>query len=209
MSSSSATVEGQLRSGRGKGAARRLRSKDLVPGVVYSKAKGAVSIAVEPKSLSKALLGAKRRNQLISLQLKDDAGAVKSTHHVLTKEVQINAVRRNALHIDFLEVDPNLAIEMKVPLETVGKSRAVIAGAKIQIVLRSLNVLVKPGEVPEKIVLDTTESEVGVIRAKNVVMPAGCTLLNDAEQPVLSIRMPRGEKPADEPAAAAPAGKKK
>jgi large subunit ribosomal protein L25 len=205
--SSSATVSGQLRSGRGKGAARRLRAQELVPGVVYSKAKGAVSIAVEPKSLSKALLGAKRRNQLIALELKDEAGAVKSTHHVLTKEVQINPVRRSAVHVDFLEVDPNTPIPMKVPLETIGKSKAVVAGAKIQIVLRSLNVMVKPGEVPEKIVLDTTEAEVGVIRAKNVTMPAGCTLLNEAEQPVLSIRMPRGEKAAEEPAAA-PAKKK-
>ena len=204
---SAAIVEGVLRSGHGKGASRRTRAESLVPAVVYSKAAGAQSIAVEPKSLSKALLGAKRRNQLIELQIKDGAGKT-SSHHVLTKEVQIHPVKRHALHVDVHAVDPNQPIAMKIPLETVGKSKAVVNGARLQIVLRTLNVMVKPGEAPEKISYDTTDTEIGVVRAKSVVLPAGCVLTDDPEQPVLSLRMPRGEKAAEAaPAAAAPAGK--
>jgi len=191
-----AVVDGFLRSGKGKGAARRTRQKALVPGTVYSKATGAVSIAIEPKSLSKALLGARRRNQLIELKLKDENGADKGSRFVLTKEVQIDPVRRHALHVDFHQVDPAQPIHMKVPLDTIGKSKAIVAGARLQIVLRTLNVTVKPGEVPERIVFDTTNSEIGVVRAKSIVMPAGCTLLDDPELPVLSLRMPRGEKDA-------------
>ena len=197
-----AIVEGFLRSGNGKGAARRLRAKDLIPAVVYSKGKGAQSVALEPKSLNKALLGARRRNQLIELKLKDESGAAKGSHFVLTKEVQIDHVRRNATHVDFHEVDVNAPVVMKVPLETIGKSKAIVAGARLQVVLRTLNVSVKPGDVPEKIVFDTTDSEIGVVRAKSVAMPAGVTLLDDPELPVLSLRMPRGEK-AEEPAAGA------
>jgi large subunit ribosomal protein L25 len=205
---SAAIVEGVVRSGHGKGASRRTRAESLVPAVVYSKAAGAQSIAVEPKSLSKALLGAKRRNQLIELKIKDAAGKVAS-HHVLTKEVQIHPVKRHALHVDFHAVDPNQPIAMKIPLETVGKSKAVVAGARLQIVLRTLNVMVKPGDAPEKITFDTTDTEIGVVRAKSVVLPAGCVLTDDPELPVLSLRMPRGEKAATEaaPAAAASAGK--
>ncbi len=205
---SAAVVDGVLREGKGKGAARRLRQKDLVPAIVYSKKAGAQSIAVEPKSLSKALLGARRRNQLIELALKDGDGKAQAKRFVLTKEVQIHAVRRHALHVDFHEIDPAQPIAMKVPLETIGKSKAVIAGAKIQIVLRTLNVSVKPGDVPEKITYDTTDTEIGVVRAKSVNLPAGCSLLDDPELPVLSIRMPRGEKAdaaATPAAAAAPA----
>jgi large subunit ribosomal protein L25 len=202
---SAAIVEGVVRVGHGKGASRRTRAEALIPAVVYSKAAGAQSIAVEPKSLSKALLGAKRRNQLIELKIKDQAGKV-SSHHVLTKEVQIHPVKRHALHIDFHAVDPQQPIAMKIPLETTGKSKAVVAGARLQIVLRTLNVMVKPGDAPEKITFDTTDTEIGVVRAKAVVLPAGCALTDDPEQPVLSIRMPRGEKAAEAaPAAAAPA----
>jgi len=202
-------IEATLRTPHGKGAARRLRAKELVPAIIYSKGKEAESLTVEPKALAKALLGAKRRNQLIELQVKDEAGASKGSRFVMTREVQIHPVRRSAVHVDFLEVDREKAITVKVPLETVGKSKAVVNGARLQIVLRTLNVSVKPGEIPEKITYDTTDSEIGVVRAKAIVMPAGVTLLDDAELPVLSLRMPRGEKPAEETPAAAPAGKKK
>lgn len=203
---SAAIVEGVVRTGHGKGASRRTRAESLVPAIVYSKAAGATSIAVEPKSLSKALLGTKRRNQLIELKIKDAAGKI-ATHHVLTKEVQIDPVKRNALHVDFHAIDPNVAILMKIPLETVGKSKAVVNGARIQIVLRTLNVMVKPGDAPDRITYDTTDTEIGVVRAKSVVLPAGCVLTDDPEQPVLSLRMPRGEKAEVAATPAAPAGK--
>ena len=202
-------IEATLRTPHGKGAARRLRAKELVPAVIYSKGKGGETVTVEPKALAKALLGGKRRNQLIELQVKDEAGVAKGSRFVMTREVQIHPVRRSAVHVDFFEVDQNTPITAKVPLETVGKSKAVVNGARLQIVLRTLNVSVKPGEIPEKISFDTTDIEIGVVRAKAVSMPAGVTLLDDPELPVLSLRMPRGEKPAEEAVAAAPAGKKK
>jgi len=100
-----------------------------------------------------------------------------------------------------------LPVTVKVPLETVGKSKAVTAGAKLQIVLRTLNVRVKPGQIPEKIIYDTTEAAVGVVRANAITMPEGVVLLDSPDLPVLSLRMPRGDKTAEEEAT--PAGKKK
>ena len=202
-------IEATLRTVNGKGAARRLRAAEQVPAIVYSKGKNPEAVSVEPKALAKALLGAKRRNQLIELQVKDEAGKAVGSRFVMTREVQIHPVRRSAVHVDFHEVNPETPIHAKVPLETVGKSKAVVNGARMQIVLRTLNVSVKPGHIPEKITFDTTECGIGVVRAGAVKMPEGVTLLDDAEQPVLSLRMPRGEKPAEETAAAAPAGKKK
>lgn len=204
---SSFPIAATLRTADGKGAARRHRAAERVPAIIYSKGKTGESITVEPKALAKALLGAKRRNQLIELQVKDEAGVARGSRFVMTREVQIHPVRRSAVHVDFLEVDQETPIHAKVPLETFGKSKAVVNGARLQIVLRTLNVMVKPGEIPEKFSYDTTDTEIGVVRAKAIVMPAGVTLMDDPELPVLSLRMPRGEKPAEE--AVVPAGKKK
>ena len=197
------SLEATTRSGRGKGASRRLRAEDKVPAVVYGKkGAGALSVAVNPKDLSKALLGSLRRNQLIELKVKDDAGAT-SSRFVLTREVQSHPVRRNAVHVDFLEVDPKAPLPVKIPFEVTGKSKASIQGANTQLVVKTLNVMVAPEAIPEKIVLDITECDFGVVRAKAITMPAGVTLVDDAEMPVVSLRMPRGEK--EEEAAAAPA----
>lgn len=199
------TLEANLRSGNGKGASRRLRTTERVPAVVYGKP-GApcVSISITPKDLSKALLGAKRRNQLIELKVKDDAGKAVSSHYVLVKDLQAHPVRRNPLHVDFLEIDPNKTVPVKVPFEVTGKSKASIQGANTQLVVRTLNVSVSPENIPEKIVLDITEEDFGVVRAKSIKMPHGVTLLDDQEMPVVSLRMPRGEK-EDAAAAATPA----
>jgi large subunit ribosomal protein L25 len=200
-------MDATLRSGHGKGASRRLRATDRVPAVVYGGGTGTLSISVAPKELAKALLGAKRRNQLIELKLKDDAGADKGSRMVLVQDLQAHPVRRNATHVDFLLVDPKKAQPVKVPFEVTGKSKASIAGANTQLVVRTLNVSVAPESIPEKIVLDITECDFGVVRAKLIKMPTGCTLIDDQEMPVVSLRLPRGEKEeaAATPAAGAPA----
>ena len=217
------TMDATLRSGHGKGAARRLRATDKVPCVVYGKGHATLSIAIAPKDLAKALLGAKRRNQLIELKLKDDSGKDKGSRMVLVQDLQAHPVRRSAVHVDFLEVDPNAPQAVKVPFEVTGKSKASIAGANTQLVVRTLNVSVPPAFIPEKIVLDITECDFGVVRASAIKMPTGVTLIDDSEMPVVSLRMPRGEKeeavatpaagaaaaPAAGAAAAAKAGEKK
>ena len=77
----------------------------------------------------------------------------------------------------------------------------------------SVNVSAAPDTIPEKIVLDITECDFGVVRAKAIIMPKGVVLLDDVEMPVVSLRMPRGEKeedaatPAAGAAAPAAAGK--
>jgi len=205
-------LEATTRSGHGKGASRRLRAEAKVPAVVYGKqGAGTLSIAVTPKDLTKALLGAKRRNQLIELKVNDGAGKAVSSHFVLVKDLQAHPVRRNPIHVDFLEIDPKDVVPVKVPFEVTGKSKASIQGANTQLVVRTLNVSAAPDTIPEKIVLDITECDFGVVRAKAIIMPQGVTLLDDAEMPVVSLRMPRGEKEEEAAtpaaAAAAPAGK--
>ncbi len=189
------TLEATTRSGHGKGASRRLRATDKVPAVVYGKkGAGTLSIAVTPKDLTKALLGSLRRNQLIELKVKDDAGKAVSSHFVITREVQAHPVRRNPVHIDFLEIDPKTPIPVKVPFEVTGKSKASIQGANTTLVVKTLNVMVAPDAIPEKIVLDITECDFGVVRANAITMPKGVTLVDSVEMPVVSLRMPRGEK---------------
>lgn len=212
-------MEGVVRSGHGKGASRRLRSAEQVPAIVYGQGNGALSVSVSPKALTKALTGALRRNQLIELSLKDADGKDAGKKLVIAKEVQAHPVRRTPVHVDFLEVKIGQPVVVRVPVEVIGKSKAAVAGARVQLCSRDIVVAVSPDAVPAKIVLDTTECDFGVVRAKAVPLPAGVALACDPEFPVVSLRMPRGEKedaaeaaPAAAPAAgaaAAPAAAKK
>jgi large subunit ribosomal protein L25 len=198
------SMEGLVRSGHGKGASRRLRATEQVPAIVYGQGHGALSVSVSPKALTKALTGAHRRNQLIELSLKGADGKDAGKKLVLVKDLQAHPVRRTPVHVDFLEVKQGSPVVVRVPVEVTGKSKAAVAGARVQLCSRDIVVSVSPEAIPEKIVLDTTECDFGVVRAKAIPLPSGVALACDPEFPVVSLRMPRGEK-EDAAAEAAPA----
>lgn len=188
------TIEGTIRPSTGKGASRRARMAGGVPGVVYGPGKQAVTVTVEPRALGKALTGPKRRNELLTLSLKDASGKVTGTKTVVVKDLQAHPVRRTPTHIDFLEVDPGKPILFNIPLELTGKSKAAADGGRTSLVVRGVNVLVKPSEVPATIQYDVTETGFGVVRAKQLTLPAGLTLADAPETPIISVRIPRVEK---------------
>jgi large subunit ribosomal protein L25 len=194
-------IEGTIRTEHGKGAARRARNADLVPGVVYG-AGETLGVTVSPKALTKALTGPLRRNELLELSLKDAAGKV-TTKFVMVKELQAHPVRRTAVHVDFLEVRKDKPVVAAIPIVLTGKSKAATAGAAQRLISRVLRVSVLPESIPEQITFDTTEAGFGVIRAKAVTLPKGLTLVDPPDFPVLSLKMPRGDK--EEAVAATPA----
>jgi large subunit ribosomal protein L25 len=197
-------MEGIVRHQQGKGSARRARAAETVPAIVYGPGREAISITVSPKELSKALLGPKRRNQVIALSIKDTV--TNKTHALLAlvKDLQADPVKRTPLHVDFIEVKKDKAVVANVPVEAFGKSKASVQGAILQLVTRTIKVSVLPSDIPEKIMFDTTEQGFGVVRAKGIALPKGVTLVDHPETPILSLRMPRGEK-EDAPAAGAAA----
>ena len=197
---SATKIPAELREQSGKGPARRLRRAGKVPGVIYAGGKEATAVAVPPKEFIKAIKGPLKRNQLLELELSS------GSRKVLVRELQIDPVRRGPKHIDFLEVDESTPVVLRVPFKTTGRSKAVVAGAKLNLVLRDLKVRVLPGAVPEHISVDVTEFETGAFRAKQVAMPDGCELLEDGHLTVLTISRARGDVEEVDEAAAAPEG---
>lgn len=199
----STTLEATIRTGHGKGASRRARAAGGVPAVVYGPGQPGLGIVISPKELAKALTGPRKRNELLTLNMKDAAGKA-SQRTVMLKELQIHPVKRVPTHADFLEVKPDQAVPVQVPLEVTGKSKAIGQGAKMTLIVRTVTLETKASEVPEKVVFDVTDEGFGVIRAKQLKVPSGTKLLDAPETPLVSIKIPRGDK-EEEAAAAAPA----
>ena len=95
-------LSGSVRDSHGKGPARVLRQSGQVPGVVYGKGSKALSVAIDPKVATKMLLSPLKRNVMIHLNLENQ-----TTKTVMVKDLQIDPVRRNLTHIDFIEIDPS------------------------------------------------------------------------------------------------------
>ncbi len=191
-------LSGNVRDSHGKGPARVLRQSGQVPGVVYGRGSQALSVAINPKEATKMLLSPLKRNVMIHLNLQNQAPKT-----VMVKDLQIDPVRRNLTHIDFIEIDPNIPVEAEVPFSTFGKSKSVVAGGKLEQVHHTVRVKVLPAEIPVKLELDVTDLEFGSTPASAIKLPAGVALAGDPSAPIVTIKIPRAEK-EEVPVVAAP-----
>src|SRR5947207_9694326 len=98
------TINAQGRSDFGKNASRRLRSKGMVPGIVYGGKDGNVAVAVDPKALHGVLRSEAGRNAILKLDI-----AGKGATSAILKSWQVDPVRENFLHADFFRIAMDVA----------------------------------------------------------------------------------------------------
>lgn len=198
------SLKASVRTETGKGAARRIRRADLMPAVVYGGKTEPISITTSPKEFTRVLLGPLRRNTVIELDI-DDAGKSQK-HQVMVRDLQVDVVRRNPRHADFVTVDSKVPVIVRIPFRAEGgRSAAMIAGGNLEIASRDIGVRVLPGKIPAAIVVDTVNLEYGAFRASDVTMPDGCELIDDGNNTVLTVKQPRGSTDEEDEAAAAAA----
>ncbi len=124
------------------------------------------------------------------LDLSVDGG--KATPVVL-KEAQRHPVRGETVHVDLLRVRLDEAIHAVVPLELTGVDDApgVKEGGVLEQITRELNVEALPTAIPESIVHDVGEMQIGeTIVLAAIEMPEGVTLLDDLEETVIATLSP-------------------
>ena len=192
-------VSAQSRSDRGKNAARRLRAKGLVPGVVYGGKGESVAVSVDPKTLLKVLRSEAGRNTILSLDL-GDAGKTSA----ILKAWQVDPVNEKFIHADFYRIAMDVALKVKVPILAKGEARGVKVDAGIlEIIMREVEVECLPGDIPERIEVDVTDLGIhGAIRVSDLKISDKVKILDEAEQIVVHVVSVKEEAAAT---AAAPA----
>lgn len=193
----------QVRYTTGKGAAHKLRASGKVPGVVYGQGGEHLSIELDPKELRKAVDPARKRNTWFSLRVRED-GKPDRVESVIIVDRQLDLVRDDVLHVDFLRVDPERELEVKLPLEFSGRAVGVAAGGTMKTMARQIRVAVKPADIPTSFVIDVTPLEGGqTLRIRDVKFPDG-RILDNPNNPLVVVEAAKVKKEE-----AADAGKKK
>ena len=173
------------RSAGGSRAVRRLRRGGRVPGVLYGGGGDSVSFDADARELRLALASS---GAVLDLSV-DGAKATP----VVLKETQRDPVRGETVHVDLLRVRLDQAIHAVVPLELTGTEDApgVKEGGVLEQPTRELNVEALPTAIPESIVHDVGEMQIGDhIGLADVSIPQGVTLLDDLEETVVATLSP-------------------
>ena len=181
----STKLDVRRRAAGGSRAARRLRRTGRVPGVVYGGGGEPVGFDADARELRAALAST---GAVLDLSIDGE----KATPVVL-KEAQRDPVRGAMMHIDLLRVRLDEAISAVVPLELAGTEDApgVKEGGVLEQITRELNVEALPTAIPESIVHEIGEMQIGeTISLAAVSLPDGVTLLDDVEVTVVATLSP-------------------
>ncbi len=182
MAKSVLNVETRVRTG--KGGSRKVRQDGLVPAVVYGKGVEALNLRLDPKALQKAVATEAGWNTLITL--KGD-GAFDGLV-VILKDMQIDAIRRNPTHVDFLAIDLKKTLAVMVPVQPVGKSKGEIEGGTLQLVRHEVEVYCLPTNIPTSLEIDVTALNIGeVVHIDEVSLPEGVESQHDVNFTVLTV----------------------
>jgi len=184
------------RDSRGKGAARELRRKGLVPAVVYGGGRDATAIQIDSAGFERLLETSHAGvNTLIDLEGGSDAAG----KTVIAKELQREAVRGSLIHVDFYEVDLKAKIEVSVPIHLTGTPAGVVLGGVLDQQLREITLLCLPNAIPDSIDADVSEMELGdSLHLTDLVIADGIEIATDEDLTVAPVLVPRGLKEDEE-----------
>ena len=155
MASTTTKLNVNSRAAEGSRAVRRLRRSGRVPGVLYGGGGEPVGFDADARELRLALAGS---GAVLDLSVDGE----KPTPVVL-KEAQRHPVRGETIHVDLLRVNLKEAIHAVVPVELEGVDDApgVKEGGVLEQITRELNVEALPTAIPESIVHEVGEMQIG------------------------------------------------
>jgi large subunit ribosomal protein L25 len=207
-------VNATPRATQGKGASRRLRHQERVPGILYGGGRPAQNIELDHKELSLHLKHEAFHASILTLNLEGEK------QQVLLRDIQMHPWRSAVMHVDFQRVAKDKKIHMKVPLHFINAdvSPGVKAsGGTINHVMAELDVICLPDDLPNFVEVDLSNLELGhSIHISDLKLPPGVvsTQLRAGDDAVVAtVVVPKAEvEPevevavaADAAAAAAPA----
>lgn len=177
-----------------RGATNELRREGNIPSVVYGKDKDVITVSVDEIELLKTVRD-EGQNAIISL---DVEGGDKVD--VMLYDYQTHPVKGNVTHADFYIVDMSEALEVSVAIRLDGEAAGSREGGILQQPLFELQISAKPADIPEEIVIDVSELEIGdSIFVEDLPVSDKYEFLDDPETAIVSV-LPPEEEVEDEPA---------
>jgi large subunit ribosomal protein L25 len=163
-------LEVHPRTETGKGPNRRLRTKGIIPAVVYGASKTNFNIQTSTKVMNLLVTG---HNENAIITLKSSQPEVNGKH-VLVKEWDRDVLTRLPQHIDFYEIDLKKSVRVKVPLHFVGKAKGITEGGLVSPIVREIEVDCLPTSIPEFIEVDVSALGIGdSIHIEELAVPEG------------------------------------
>ena len=189
-------IKAAVRNEKGKGSARKLRSKKIIPAVLYGHKIDPIMLTIENSEIVKVFKTGDDAN-LIKVQI-DNQGKT-DEKLVMIRETQRHPVKNNILHLDLFAVNVKEKIHAPVHIRITGESPGVKLGGILRQIVREIEVRALPTEIPQHFEVDISKLEIGdSLQVSDLNTPENVQILVDESAPILSIMPPTVIK-EDEP----------
>ena len=160
----------EAREGVGKGAARAVRRKGLIPAVIYGDKKPPIPISLPIKEVTARLHAGGFLTHLMQIQVGGES------IRVIPKDYQLDPVRDFLMHVDFLRVGEGGRLTLEIPVHF--RNEAIAPGIKrggaLNIVRHTIELSVPADAIPESIDVDLAGLDIGdSLHISAITLPAG------------------------------------
>ncbi|MEO7557681.1 MAG: 50S ribosomal protein L25/general stress protein Ctc [Gammaproteobacteria bacterium] len=182
----------EQRNDMGKGASRRLRRANKIPGVIYGAGKPAQSLTLDHNAVSRHLEHEAFYSHILNVKIDGQE------EKVVLRDLQRHPSKPRILHLDLQRVSATEKLRMRVPLHFIGEDIAPgvkTSGGIVSHLLSDAEVLCLAADLPEFIEVDLSELKLGdAVHLSDIKLPAGVefvALAHDNDQSVATIHLPR------------------
>jgi len=190
-------LRGEFREEQGKGASRRIRRRDRVPGVIYGANRPTRAVAFDHNDVKKALEHEAFYSSIIKVRIAD------REQDCILKALQRHPSKDKIVHMDFQRVLADEKLRTSVPLHLVGDETCPGVkrhGGVISHQMNEIEITCLPRDLPEYLELDVSTLDVDdTLHLSDVPVPEGVEIVallqgEEHDQAVVSVYVPRAAK---------------
>ena len=179
----------QKRDKVGSNAVKKLRVKELIPGVIYGKDFEPINVTVDEKELRKVHLMA-GTSSLIDVKVDGEE------HTVIIKDVQKHPFKNHYVHVDFKEIKMGEVANFTIPVVLEGRDEIRLQPSVLMQLLDEIEIECLPKNLPNEAAVSVIDMQYGdsfEVKDLDVFKNPDIKVLNDETEAVCSLSEPKEE----------------
>ena len=180
------------------GALNKLRSSGFIPAILYGCKNPNEKISIEKQSI----LSVVKTDTFLSKVLELDIDGKKEK--VIPREVEFHVLSEEPIHIDFMRIIPGKKVILEIPVDfkNHNESQGLKRGGVLNIVRRKVELSCPAENIPESIILDLSNTDIGTsLKISSVKLPENVLpVITDRDFVIATVAAPTVIKEPEKPA---------
>mgnify|MGYP001767492103 CR=1 FL=1 len=195
----------EARKTMGSGPASRMRKKGLIPAVIYGEGTTPCAVQLAEKDFDRVVRHHEATSAIYHIQVLE-GGKKQQDLTALLKDAQYDPVSDRVSHLDFMHISMDKEISIKVPVILKGTAIGLKKeGATLEHMIRDLEVICLPKDIPAHIDVDVTNVDTHVsIHVRDLALGAGVRTKMDPDATIVALVFANREVEAAAEGAPAP-----